>query len=167
MGLCWKFFYFSWYQTSNHKIILLSLLTFARDVLISTELFSSQWGKREMTLSAEKEMKRIKGNLMRCKQSSSLSWRVDCKLKTVRKRTVCKISLKTVTHQSKQQDIFKAYLSNKLKLCLSEDNKQKYFNHKVQYSCFLRFTSHCFTGSGSTLARYCARYSTLFLRWKV
>lgn len=33
----------------------------------------------------------------------------------VRKRTVCKIRLKTVKHQSKQQDIFKAYLSNKLK----------------------------------------------------
>jgi len=32
-----------------------------------------------MTLSAEKEMKRIKEKLMRCKQSSSLSWRVKYK----------------------------------------------------------------------------------------
>lgn len=80
MELCWKSFYLPRCQTSNYEIILLSLLTFARDVLVSIELFSSQWRKRQAIVSAEKEMKRIKENLMRCKQSSSLSWRVNCKL---------------------------------------------------------------------------------------
>lgn len=53
-------------------------------------------------------------------------WTVNCNM-GVRNRTICKNSLKIFNHQSKQQYIFKADLSNKLKLCLSEDNQIKGF----------------------------------------
>lgn len=151
--------------TSNYKIILLSWLTFARDVLLSTELFSSQCEKERWLYQQRRRLRELKEIWWGVNKVAAWAggWAINCKM-VVRKSTVCKISLKTVKHQSKRQDIFKAYLSKKLKQHLSQDNKQKCFNHKVQYSCFLRFTSHCFTASGSTLALCQIFDSTLVMK---
>lgn len=57
-------------------------------------------------------------------------WTVICNM-AVRKRTIWESNLKTVKHQNEQQNVFKTYLSNKLKWYWSEDNKQKWSSLKA------------------------------------